>query len=43
VKEVAYKVFLFAGQYFVCSDVGRDRMQWYAFVGQDPGQKHLNE
>jgi len=39
VNEVAYKVYLSKGQYFVCSDVGRGRMQWYAMVGQQPGIK----
>jgi zeaxanthin epoxidase len=39
VKEVAYKVYLAAGKYFVCSDVGKGRMQWYAMVGQEPGKK----
>lgn len=39
VKEVAYKVYLAAGKYFVCSDVGKGRMQWYAMLGQPPGKK----
>lgn len=39
VAEVAYKVYLNEGQYFVCSDVGKGRMQWYAMLGQDPGIK----
>ena len=39
VNEVAYKVYLSSGKYFVCSDVGKGRMQWYAMLGQPPGQK----
>jgi len=38
-NEVAYKVYLACNQYFVCSDVGRGRIQWYAFVAQDPDLK----
>jgi len=30
--EVGYKVFMGPSRYFVCSDVGRGRIQWYAFV-----------
>ena len=41
VNEVAYKVYLSKGKYFVCSDVGRGRMQWYAMVGQEPGNKAM--
>jgi len=36
VNEVAYKVYLSVDQYFVCSDVGRGRIQWYAFINQPP-------
>lgn len=39
VNEVAYKVYLSEGAYFVCSDVGKGRMQWYAMVGQPSGQQ----
>lgn len=39
VKEVAYKVYLASEKYFVCSDVGKGRMQWYAMLGQPPGKK----
>eukprot|EP00959_Pyramimonas_sp_CCMP1952_P256995 5369439-Pyramimonas_sp.AAC.1 len=31
--EVGYKVYMGPKQYFVTSDVGRGRIQWYAFVG----------
>lgn len=30
--EVGYKVYMGPSRYFVCSDVGRGRIQWYAFV-----------
>lgn len=30
--KIAYKIVLGNAAYFVCSDVGRDRVQWYAFV-----------
>ncbi|EWM27076.1 zeaxanthin epoxidase [Nannochloropsis gaditana] len=39
VKEVAYKVYLASEKYFVCSDVGKGRMQWYAMLGQPSGKK----
>ena len=39
VNEVAYKVYLSEGAYFVCSDVGKGRMQWYAMLGQPCGQQ----
>lgn len=35
--EVGYKVYMGPKQYFVCSDVGRGRIQWYAFVGVAEG------
>jgi zeaxanthin epoxidase len=43
VDEVAYKVYLSDSKYFVCSDVGKGRMQWYAMLGQPPGQKVPND
>eukprot|EP00930_Biecheleria_cincta_P100849 TRINITY_DN92476_c0_g1_i1.p1 TRINITY_DN92476_c0_g1~~TRINITY_DN92476_c0_g1_i1.p1 ORF type:complete len:565 (+),score=107.91 TRINITY_DN92476_c0_g1_i1:86-1780(+) len=30
--DVGYKVYMGPSRYFVCSDVGRGRIQWYAFV-----------
>ena len=32
-----YRVFLGHKQYFVSSDVGSGKMQWYAFHKEDPG------
>ncbi|CAM9118912.1 unnamed protein product [Phaeothamnion confervicola] len=37
--DVGYKVYIGPGQYFVTSDVGRGRMQWYAFLALPPGSK----
>lgn len=34
---MAYRVFLGNGQYFVSSDVGGGKMQWYAFHQEPPG------
>ncbi|GFR49452.1 hypothetical protein Agub_g11512 [Astrephomene gubernaculifera] len=34
---VAYRVFLGNGQYFVSSDVGNGKMQWYGFHKEPPG------
>mmetsp|Transcript_25313 Transcript_25313/g.58806 ORF Transcript_25313/g.58806 Transcript_25313/m.58806 type:complete len:1001 (-) Transcript_25313:112-3114(-) len=31
--DVGYKVYMGPKRYFVCSDVGRGRIQWYAFCG----------
>lgn len=33
------QVYLAEGKYFVCSDVGKGRMQWYAMLGQPAGNK----
>jgi hypothetical protein len=38
-KQVGYKVYIGPGQYFVTSDIGRGRMQWYAFLALPPGSK----
>eukprot|EP00752_Nemacystus_decipiens_P002003 g1924.t1 len=37
--DVGYKVYIGPGQYFVTSDIGRGRMQWYAFLALPPGTK----
>lgn len=37
--EVGYKVYIGPGQYFVTSDIGRGRMQWYAFLALPAGSK----
>ncbi|GAB4819653.1 hypothetical protein N2152v2_006699 [Parachlorella kessleri] len=37
IDVVAYRVFLGNGQYFVSSDVGGGKMQWYAFHKEPPG------
>lgn len=37
--EVGYKVYIGPAQYFVTSDIGRGRMQWYAFLALPPGSK----
>ena len=36
--EVGYKVYIGPNQYFVITDIGRGRYQWYAFLAQPPGQ-----
>uniref|UniRef100_A0A803KXX5 Zeaxanthin epoxidase, chloroplastic n=1 Tax=Chenopodium quinoa TaxID=63459 RepID=A0A803KXX5_CHEQI len=37
IESVGYRVFLGHKQYFVSSDVGAGKMQWYAFYKEDPG------
>ncbi|KAK6924058.1 Forkhead-associated (FHA) domain [Dillenia turbinata] len=37
IESVGYRVFLGHKQYFVSSDVGAGKMQWYAFHKEDPG------
>ncbi|KAL8167638.1 hypothetical protein V2J09_009137 [Rumex salicifolius] len=37
IDSVGYRVFLGHKQYFVSSDVGAGKMQWYAFHKEDPG------
>eukprot|EP00599_Poterioochromonas_sp_BG-1_P011385 CAMPEP_0173159056 /NCGR_PEP_ID=MMETSP1105-20130129/16832_1 /TAXON_ID=2985 /ORGANISM="Ochromonas sp., Strain BG-1" /LENGTH=471 /DNA_ID=CAMNT_0014077317 /DNA_START=268 /DNA_END=1680 /DNA_ORIENTATION=- len=37
--EAGYKVYIGPGKYFVTSDVGSGRIQWYAFLGLPPGTK----
>merc|ERR1719276_695083 len=35
--EVGYKVYIGPGQYFVITDIGNGRYQWYAFLARPPG------
>jgi len=35
--EVGYKVYIGPNQYFVITDIGGGRYQWYAFLAQPPG------
>jgi len=37
--DVGYKVYIGPGKYFVTSDVGSGRIQWYAFLGLPAGTK----
>jgi zeaxanthin epoxidase len=37
--DAGYKVYIGPGKYFVTSDVGCGRIQWYAFLGLPPGSK----
>jgi len=37
--DVGYQVYIGPGKYFVTSDVGRGRTQWYAFLALPPGTK----
>jgi len=37
--EVGYKVYIGQRKYFVTSDVGEGRIQWYAFLGLPPDSK----
>ncbi|KAG5182534.1 zeaxanthin epoxidase chloroplast precursor [Tribonema minus] len=37
--DVGYKVYIGPGQYFVTSDIGQGRMQWYAFLALPAGTK----
>ncbi|MQM17579.1 hypothetical protein Taro_050549 [Colocasia esculenta] len=37
IETVGYRVFLGHKQYFVSSDVGAGKMQWYAFHKEEPG------
>jgi len=41
IKEVGYKVFMGRKKYFVATDIGQGRIQWYAFVGQEATEKTL--
>jgi zeaxanthin epoxidase len=35
--KVGYKVYIGPGQYFVITDIGKGRYQWYAFLAREPG------
>lgn len=35
--QVGYKVYIGPGQYFVITDIGNGRYQWYAFLARKPG------
>lgn len=35
--DVGYKVYIGPGQYFVITDIGNGRYQWYAFLARPPG------
>jgi zeaxanthin epoxidase len=37
--DAGYKVYIGPGKYFVTSDVGMGRIQWYAFIALPPGSK----
>eukprot|EP00929_Paragymnodinium_shiwhaense_P112352 TRINITY_DN8060_c0_g1_i1.p1 TRINITY_DN8060_c0_g1~~TRINITY_DN8060_c0_g1_i1.p1 ORF type:complete len:654 (+),score=164.64 TRINITY_DN8060_c0_g1_i1:75-2036(+) len=37
--ECGYKVYIGPEKYFVTSDVGNGRIQWYAFLAMEPGSK----
>ena len=37
--DTGYKVYIGEGKYFVTSDVGSGRIQWYAFLALPPGTK----
>jgi zeaxanthin epoxidase len=34
--EIGYKVYIGPNQYFVITDIGKGRYQWYAFLGREP-------
>jgi len=41
--QVGYKVYIGPGQYFVITDIGNDRYQWYAFLAKPAGSAALEE
>ena len=41
--EVGYKVYIGPGQYFVITDIGKGRYQWYAFLAKPPGSAAQEE
>merc|ERR1719223_1033623 len=41
--EVGYKVYIGPGQYFVITDIGQGRYQWYAFLAREPGSADNEE
>ena len=42
IDTVGYRVFLGNGKYFVSSDVGDGKMQWYAFHKEPAGAQRLH-
>lgn len=38
-----FQVYIGPGQYFVTSDIGRGRMQWYSFLALPPGSKKRDD
>lgn len=41
--QVGYKVYIGPGQYFVITDIGNGRYQWYAFLARAPGSGETEE
>eukprot|EP00592_Proboscia_alata_P009536 CAMPEP_0194359262 /NCGR_PEP_ID=MMETSP0174-20130528/6530_1 /TAXON_ID=216777 /ORGANISM="Proboscia alata, Strain PI-D3" /LENGTH=538 /DNA_ID=CAMNT_0039130065 /DNA_START=92 /DNA_END=1708 /DNA_ORIENTATION=+ len=41
--KVGYKVYIGPGQYFVITDIGKGRYQWYAFLAREPGSAATEE
>jgi len=41
--QVGYKVYIGPGQYFVITDIGNGRYQWYAFLAKPPGSAEKEE
>lgn len=41
--QVGYKVFIGPNQYFVITDIGNGRYQWYAFLARAPGSAETEE
>lgn len=41
--QVGYKVYIGPGQYFVITDIGNGRYQWYAFLAREPGSANREE
>jgi len=41
--EVGYKVYIGPGQYFVITDIGNGRYQWYAFLAKPAGSAAMEE
>lgn len=43
VKEVGYKVYIGPKQYFVITDIGNGRYQWYAFLAREPNSAETED
>jgi len=41
--DCGYKVYIGPGKYFVTSDVGNGRVQWYSFLSKPPGTKRAGD